>query len=129
MKSWLWFLFFLSMSANCFADNINSKESQAAASVSGRKLYQLAQAKLKLSKDEETNVNMALKSYIVDEKVLTIISNNQEAMDLFKKATQQNSDGFIFGKKPIHMNETKTPIYGDYLLLNTLIIRNHIKLF
>lgn len=58
-----------------------------------------------------------------DQELENILNDNKEAIELFKKATMQKSEGFIFAKKPVVINATsEMPKYLDALMLYRLLL-------
>jgi|GEM_PF-2303301 len=52
-----------------------------------------------------------------------VLNDNKEAIELFKKATMQKSEGFIFGKKPLVLNATaEMPNYSGTIKLFKLLL-------
>ena len=58
-----------------------------------------------------------------DPRINDLLNDNREAIDLFKKATQQNSDGYIFGdKKEVHLTKSLVHNYFAYINLFRLVL-------
>lgn len=102
------------------------------------KLYQQAFEQIKeppAKGDFQTNkilLDIKKSGWQDDARVISLLNENKEAMDLFKKATQQYSDGYILGKVQNDLNPTKN-LMGDYFkylgLLNLDLIEANKFLF
>ncbi|MDD4954987.1 MAG: hypothetical protein PHP17_02985 [Candidatus Omnitrophica bacterium] len=86
-------------------------------------LYKEAEAKLR-NIPKDFNPDEAIKNgWQENQEMENVLSDNKEAIELFKRATMQRNDGFIFGKKPAALNAaTELPKYLDALKLFKLLL-------
>ncbi len=86
-------------------------------SSSANELYQQAKNSPKLSSSSIDLIHAG--NGVIDEKIQAALSDNQEAISLFKKAFRQKSDDIILGKMNEEMGE---PVYFDDMELFGLIL-------
>lgn len=87
-------------------------------------LYKAAGSKLANIPDNFSQLaeSVLKRDWMDDEEIISLINDNKEAIDVFKQATQQESDRFIFGQKPEIIDATtKIPIYINEMKLLRLV--------
>lgn len=130
MKKLLYLVLILLLSQFCFAEEISLPL--------GRKLnkiaieyppeyayYEKACSKLvNIPRDFYQIVNNALKpDWQGDERAYKLVRENKEAIRLFRIATMQKSEGYIFGKRPKELNFlNETPYFADKTKLSRLTL-------
>ena len=104
--------------------SLSQKEDEPQMAAGNDELYKEAAKKLiKDPADLKKVVDQALQNeWTNDEAILRILKNNEQAIEIFKKAAQQNSDGFIFGARPKVYNPSELPQYMDYILIFKLVL-------
>ena len=88
------------------------------------RLYEQATAKLvAIPKDYNETITDILKNgWREDANIIKVINDNLASLELFRKATLETSDGYIFGKADKFDVSSKLPNYRNYMQLFKLLM-------